>query len=573
MRKIVILAVLVLTLYFLFHGFALSSGFFKTKSSQLVYLRRENCLTLDPAKAEDQASAGVIVNIFEGLVRFTPGSAKIQPCLAESWEESGDGMSWTFKLRPRVTFQDGTPFNARAVKLSIDRQLKKNTGSSITEASIIYGMVRSVNVVDDLTVRFDLKFPYAPFLNNLAVPFAAPVVSPAAVEKYGQDFWLYPSGTGPYILKRWNQGREVVLKVNRGYWGKKPLTDEIIFRSEPSGARRLKLLLGSKADIIEGSPDINSASLSGKGISVSRVTGMDISYLGFYTNKKPFSNPKVRRVACLSINRQELIKTLFKNGALPAEGPLPPGILAYGKDTGQYTCDLKQAREDLKEAGYPDGLKITLLCYSNPRPYNPAGGRELARYLSGQLNRAGFQVQIVSYPWDQFKKALSRQEGDAFIYGWTCTNCDPDDFFYTLFSSAQIASNLNSTRYSNQKVDTLLVTAQRIGDPGLRTRLYHDAQQQLLMDAPALFLNHSLNILLSRPEVQGLTPQPGGLIYLNSVDKTKTKKQAFQREYSRPANNFKCIMRPEMEKIIYVKTSSNKEARICFIRCKMNFRL
>lgn len=524
MRRILTLAAMALLLYFLLHGIVRPSDFLKTKSNQLVYLRQENCRTLDPAKAEDQGSAGVILNIFEGLVRFEPGSAKIQPCLAESWEVSGDSMSWTFKLRPGVVFQDGTPFNAQAVKSSIDRQLKKNAGSSITQASLIYGMVRSLNVIDDLTVRFNLEFPYAPFLNNLAVPFAAPVVSPAAVEKYGQDFWLYPSGTGPYILKRWNQGREVVLKANPGYWGKKPLTDEVIFRSEPSGARRLKLLLDGRADVIEGSPDFNFAALAGKGISVSRVSGMDISYLGFYTNKKPFNDPKVRRAACLSINQQELIKTLFKNNALLADGPLPPGILAYEKDTEQYTYNLEQAREQLKEAGYPDGLEITLLCYSNPRTYNPAGGRELARYLSGQLNRAGFKTQIVSYPWEQFKKALSRQEGDAFIYGWTCENCDPDDFFYTLFSSAQIASNLNSTRYSNQKVDTLLVTAQRIGDPDLRIRLYHDAQQQLLMDAPALFLNHSLNILLSRPEVQGFTPQPGGLIYLNSVKKTKTEK-------------------------------------------------
>ena len=522
MRRFITLAALVLALYFVFHGFARPSDFFKTKSGQLVYLRREGCRTLDPAQAEDQSSAGAILNIFEGLVRFEPGSAKIQPCLAESWEESGDGMSWTFKLRPGVAFQDGTPFNAQSVKFSVDRQLKKNGVGPITQASLIYGMVRSVNIVDNLTVRFDLAFPCAPFLNSLAVPFAAPVVSPAAVEKYGQDFWFYPSGTGPYILKRWNQGREVVLKANPDYWGKKPLTNEIIFRSEPSGAKRLKLLSDGKADVIEGSPDINLSALAGKGISVSRVTGMDISYLGFYTNKKPFNSPKVRRAACLSVNRPELIKTFFKNNMLIADGPLPPGILAYGEDKKQYAYDLKQACELLKEAGYPDGLKITLLCYSNPRPYNPAGGRELARYLSGQLERAGFQTRIVSYPWEQFKKALSRQEGDAFIYGWTSENCDPDDFFYTLFSSAQIASSLNSTRYSNRKVDALLVTAQRVGDTSLRTRLYHEAQQQLFMDAPALFLNHSLNILLSRPAVQGLTLQPGGLVYLNSVKKIKT---------------------------------------------------
>jgi peptide/nickel transport system substrate-binding protein len=524
MKRFLLFLILCLLLYVLHdQDFYSLLSLQKGRTNQLIYLRQGDCRTLDPARAQDSLSAGIILNIYEGLVKFKPGTTVVEPSLAGDWEVSKDGLKWTFKIRPGVAFHDGTSCNAAAVKFSVDRQLKENTNNTVTYAYLTYGMVKSVEIIDDLTVRFNLKFPYAPFLNNLAMPFSAPVVSPSAVKKYGAGFWRHPVGTGPFILKRWDQGREVVLKANTSYWGKNPAITKIIFRVENEPGRRVRMLLTGKADVVEGASTVDFSELTGKGMQVHRATGMDISYLGFYTDKRPFNDPEVRIAACRSIDREELIKTLFANCATPASGPLPPEIMAFRDGLKQYPYDSKQARRQLAAAGYPDGLKITLLSYTNSRPYNPAGGEKLALALAAQLKKAGFQTQVITYPWEEFKQALSRQEGDAFLYGWTSENCDPDNILYTLFSSAQIAGSLNSTRYHNQKVDTLLITAQRTLDPVLRTRFYHDAQEQLLRDVPAVFINHSLSIIITRPEVRDFVLQPGGLSYLWTVRKTRLR--------------------------------------------------
>ena len=483
------------------------------KGEELVYLCQHAAQTLDPAQAQDYASLKVIANIYEGLVKFKPGTFEVEPCLATNWETSPDGLRWTFKLRPGVAFHDGAPFTAEAVKFSFDRQKKQTENFSL-----VYGMVDSVQVIDPLTVSFRLKFPYAPFLNNLALPYVAPVVSPAAPEKARAGRAGFPAGTGPFLPARWEPDKEIILKANPAYWGKKPALDRIVFRTEPDAGKRSRLLAGGKADVIDAAPE-DAPELAKKGMQILRIPGADVSYLGFYTNKKPFQNPLVRQAACRAINQPQLIKELFGANALAANGPLPPGIPGYAAELRQLSCNPAESRRLLAAAGYPAGLPITVIVYAGERPYNPAGGEKLARALARQLAGGGFQTRIRVYPWEEFKQALLKQDGDAFLYGWTGDNGDPDNFLYTLFSSAQIATGLNATHYHNQRVDTLLVTAQRTLDPALRARLYRDAQEQLLRDRPAFFLNHSLLPVAASPRVRNLTVHPGNFFSLLNVSK------------------------------------------------------
>jgi peptide/nickel transport system substrate-binding protein len=484
------------------------------KEEQVVYLCTQEAQTLDPSRACDYASARVTANLYEGLVKFRPGSLEIEPALAKEWEISADGLTWTFHLRPGVTFHDGTPFNAQAVKFNVDRLLNKKDAYG----QLVYGMVEAVEATDELTVRFRLKFPYAPFLNNLALFFAAPVISPEAVKKYGDGLATHPVGTGPFFLEKWEKGKEIILAANPSYWGTKPAAGRIVFRLESDSRKRTALLLNGRADVIDASPE-EIPSLSAKGCQIWRITGPDVSYLGFYTNKKPFSDAAVRQAACRAIDNERLVRELFGNMAVPASGPLPPDTLGYDAAIRQPSPNLKEARRLLAGAGYPDGLPITIITYEGERPYNPAGGEALARELAGQLAGAGFQVKVFTYPWEEFKKALYRQEGDAFLYGWTADNRDPDNFLFTLFSSAQIPTGLNATRYSRQKTDTLLVTAQRTLDPTLRARLYQDVLNELRQDTPAFFINHSLFLLAASPALQNLQVYPGGVPLFQNVKK------------------------------------------------------
>jgi len=521
MKKSLFLLFFFLSLYFLYIQ-SFSWPFRSDKEDQLTYLSRQECRTLDPALAQDYYSARIIANIYEGLVKFKPGTYETGPCLATDWEVSRDGLHWTFKLRPGVYFQDGSPFNAGAVKFSVDRQL--NTKGALNYASLVYGMVESVQVIDNLTVRFDLKFPYAPFLNNLAMPYAAPIVSPAAAQKYNNDLSFHPAGTGPYVLQSWGEGKNLVLTSNQAYWGDKPSVNKITFRVIKEDAARTRQLINGKADAADAAPG-DAAALSNQNIKILSLPGADTGYLGFYTDKKPFNNPKIRLAACQAIDQQSLIQKLSgaSQNIISANGPLPPGILGYESGLRQPPCNPPQARQALAAAGYPNGLKITIITYVKSRPYNPAGGEKLAQELSKQLAGAGFQVQITAYPWEKFKKALFNQEGDAFLYGWVSNNGDPDDFLYTLFTSGQITSGLNATHYSNQRFDTLLLSAQRTQDPALRARFYEDAQKELLQDMPAYFISHSLYTIAASTAVIDLKTNPGGLFYLNLVKKQARK--------------------------------------------------
>ncbi|NHM25875.1 ABC transporter substrate-binding protein [Desulfofundulus sp. TPOSR] len=517
LKRIIFLLTLFLCLWlFYIKGLVpvVPTSWLKEKQEFLVYLQETEARTLDPARADDLASARVLANIFEGLVRLRTGT-EIEPCLATRWEVSRDGRQWTFYLRPNVTFHDGTPFNAEAVKFNVERLL--NQQNRYTYAAFTYGMVQSVEVIDSLTVRFNLKYPYAPFLYNLAMPVAAPMVSPRAVQQYKEEFWKHPAGTGPFIFQQWKENNEIILVANPRYWGVKPSIPGVIFRTVPDPNMRVKLLLSRSAQISEGIPPQGLAALKNKGFRVINTPGLDISYLGFYTNKGPFRDAVLRRAARQACDPQELAERLFPGQTIMARGPLPPGTLGYEQTPEPLSPEPERARRDLIAAGYTPGLQITLLAYASTRPYNPAGGERLARALGEQLERAGFSCSIRIYPWDEFKKALFRQEGDAFIYGWTSDNGDPDNFLYTLFSSAQTASGLNTTRYRNPRVDTLLITAQQTVDSSLRARLYRDVLLYIKEDVPMVFLHHSLHTLVVADNVQGVIIRPHGIPYLGNA--------------------------------------------------------
>ncbi|SHJ65940.1 ABC transporter substrate-binding protein [Desulfofundulus thermosubterraneus] len=518
LKRIIFLLTLVLSLWiFYMKGIVpvVPISWLKQKQEFLVYLLETKVRTLDPAQADDLASARVLANIYEGLVRLR-GGTEVEPCLATRWEVSRNGRRWTFYLRPNVTFHDGTPFNAAAVKFNVERLL--NQQNRYTYAAFTYGMVQSVEVIDSLTIQFNLKYPYAPFLYNLAMPVAAPMVSPRAVQQYKEEFWKHPAGTGPFIFEQWKENNnEITLVTNSRYWGVKPSIPGVIFRTVPDPNMRIKLLLSRSAQISEGIPTQGLAVLKNKEFRVINTPGLDISYLGFYTNKGPFRDAALRRVARQACNPQELAERLFPGQTITARGPLPPGTLGYEQTFEPLPPEPEKARRELIAADYTPGLQIILLAYASTRPYNPAGGERLARALAEQLERAGFSCSIRVYPWDEFKKALFRQEGDAFIYGWTSDNGDPDNFLYTLFSSEQIACGLNTTRYRNPQVDTLLITAQQTTDSSLRAQIYRDVLQHIREDAPMVFLHHSLHTLVMADNVQGVIMRPQGIPYLGNV--------------------------------------------------------
>lgn len=489
------------------------------EGNTLVYARGQDSATLDPALAQDEESNKVISNIFEGLVRFKPGTTEVEPCLAEAWRVSPDGREWTFFLRKNVKFHDGTPFNSEAVRFSVERQMPPQRPDNIAYASFTFGMVDKIKIPDPYTVKFFLKSPYAPFLHNLAMPASAPIVSPTAASVLGEDFGAHPVGTGPFRFGGWKKGKSITLNANRDYWGKPTECPGLLFTViKNSRLRSLALKLGF-ADIIDGITPADARFLEQKGYPVLQRPGLDLNYLGFFTDKKPFDNPEVRRAVSMLFDREKIVTDLFQGASFEANGPLPPGVLGYDPETRSLPYDPAGAKELLARNGYAGGMKITFITYTNSRPYNPAGGEKLAAALQADLAKAGIETEIKAYPWQQYKEALLKEEGNVFLYGWISDNGDPDNFLYTLLSAAQIESGLNTSHYRNNEVDLLLVKAQQETEPALREQAYRNAVKIIIQDAPWVFLNHSLRFFATSPKLEGFIPHSTGFTPLNFTKK------------------------------------------------------
>ena len=486
----------------------------------LIYARGADSRGLDPAYVDDGESAKVMCNIYENLVKYKNGNTDIEPALATSWSQSKDGLTWTFNLRKGVKFHDGTPFNAAAVKFSVDRQLPPQATNDMPYASFTFdpGIIKEVKAVNDYTVQFLLKAPYAPFLANLAMSLAAPIVSPASVKKYGNDFIQHPVGTGPFVFEKWDKDQQIVLVKNKNYWGKQALVDKVVFKVTKENSVRASELMTGAIDIMDG-VDVNDVkTLESKGMKMIKNAGMNINYMAFFCHKKPFSDPRVRRAISMAINRAEIVKYLYQGYAELANGPLPNFIPGYDPKLEPLPYNPEQAKKLLADAGYKD-FSFTFITYSNPRPYNPATGVKLAEAVQADLLKIGVKTQIKPYPWTEYKPiAAAATEGEAMFYGWIGDNGDADNFL-SLLDSAQIEGTLNSAKYKNEKVDDLLQKARSTMDPKTRVKLYQDAQKLIVEDAPWVFFSHATDLASYRPNVKGFNLHPTGIAWLVGVSK------------------------------------------------------
>mgnify|MGYP000964891018 CR=1 FL=1 len=521
LKLLSITSIILLTIYFLFNSDAalVTGRLLGWSRDSIVYAREHDSITLDPALAQEEESYKVISNIFEGLVRYKAGSLEIEPCLAEAWRVSSDGLVWTFYLRRNVLFHDGTPFNAEAVRYSIERQMSSSSTTTTGYAGFVFGIIDQIQCPDPYTVKFLLKYPYAPFINNLAMPAAAPIVSPSAALNLGDVFGEHPVGTGPFRFDSWEKNKKIVLKANPDYWDEKPAYNELVFKVvNNSRLRAIALKLG-QVDLIDGLTPADIQLLKDTNCQIHKNNGLDLSYLGFYTDKKPFDNPEVRKAISMAIDRTQINSELLMGASIEANGPLPPGVFSYPPDTKNVPYDPTGAKELLAKNGYSSGMQITLITYKGDRPYNPAGGEKLASAIKGDLAAIGVNCEIKAYDWQQYKEALLNSEGNAFLYGWISDNGDPDNFLYTLLASNQIENGLNTSHYNNKEVDQLLIKAQRELDKNLRAQLYERAVGLIIEDAPWVFLNHSLKLAATTPDLQGFYLFPNGITQLALLKK------------------------------------------------------
>ncbi|MEJ2288774.1 MAG: ABC transporter substrate-binding protein, partial [Deinococcales bacterium] len=497
--------------------------------SQIVIGLQAEPATLDTAQLTDYNSSRAASQMYEGLVRFKDASTEVEPGLAESWDVSSDGLVYTFHMRPGVTFHDGTPVDAAAAKFSFERQIDPNNAyhdtGDFAYAEFTLGMIKSIDVVDPMTLRITLKAPFAPFLSNMAMA-AARLVSPAAVKKYGRDFSQHPVGAGPYKFVAWKRGVEVDLEANPDYWRGEPKVKKLIFRPIVEDQARLAALESGEIDLAVNLPPDDLARLrKDPKYTFAEQPGMHTWYVVFNVKKKPFDDPRVRQAVAYAIDRNAIVEAVLRNTGVLATNFLPPVIWSYTKDVPTYAYDPDKAKQLLADAGYANGFSVDFWI-----PQSGSGMQQpvaMGTVIQDYLSRVGIKVNLQQFEWGSYLKQVIQPVENAdqlppmFEMSWIGDNGDPDNFLYILLSGDQFPpGGFNLGYYSNPKVDALLRQARTTLSQADRTPLYVEAQKLLMADMPVVPIDHETQIVVMKSTIKGFVPHPTGAFRFQKVEVT-----------------------------------------------------
>ena len=468
-------------------------------------------VNLDPAQVTDLNSNRVGRRVVATLVTFPDESTQIVPGLAESWTVSKDGLRYTFKLRRGVAFHDGSPFNAEAVKFSIERQINPehpfNKLGKYPFANFFFGNVKAVEVVDDATVEFVLKEPRASFLAVLTAG-AASIVSPTAVRKLGADYPSQPVGTGPFKFVSWERGQRVVLEKNPTYWRYPVKVERVVYRPIVEDQARLTELLTGGLDLIVGTPPDSVPQLEGNPkVTLLRQVGANVWYLGINNQKKPLDDRRVRQALNYAVNKEAIVRDVLKGTGSLSRGPVLPGT--WGAETGlkPYPYDPERARQLLAEAGYPNGFATTMwVPESGSGMQSPVA---MATVIQSNLKAVGVNVALQTFEWGAYLAKLRTKEQELFALSWMAGNEDPDMVMFPLLHSSQwTPDGPNRALYKNGAFDELLRQARLTTDQARRAQLYREAQRILMDDPPWIFIDHEIQTAAHARRVQGFKLHP-----------------------------------------------------------------
>jgi peptide/nickel transport system substrate-binding protein len=478
--------------------------------------------SLDPHAVTAVNDFRILMNVYDGLVRYKDGTLEVEPALAESWTISEDGTEYAFTLREGVSFHDGSALDAEAVVFNFERMLNEDHPFHDTgpfPLAFFFSAVDSVEALDARTVKFTLNAPYAPFLSNLAYPTGL-IVSPAAVTEHGQDFGRNPSGTGPFVFEEWRSNERVVVVRNDDYWDGSAGTEAVVFRPITDANTRTAEMLAGGIDLMVEVPPTSLSEFQGGDFTVHEQAGPHVWFLILNAKEGPFADKRVRQAANYAINKEAIVNDVLEGTAEVAAGPTPPAFAwAYNEDLEPYPYDPDRARELLAEAG-AEGAELTF--------YVTEGGSgmldpvAMGTAIQADLAAVGFDVKIETYEWNTFLGEVNPGlEGKADMAEMAWMTNDPDTLpFLALRTEAwPDKGGFNSGYYSNAKVDELLEAARVSTDQDERARLYKEMQEIVQEDAPWVFVANWKQNAVTNERVADFTLQPSFFLLLKDVMK------------------------------------------------------
>jgi len=446
---------------------------------------------LDPTMNLSSMRAAVGVSLFDSLVG-RDAENRLVPQLALSWKLLDD-TTWQFKLRKGVLFHDGEVFDGEAVRFTIQRVLDPNQKSA-NRANI--AEIARVDVLDDSTVNIVTRQPYAPLLNRL-VDF--PIVPPKyTAEKGNQGSALRPVGTGPFKFVELIKDDHLILEAFDRHWRGAPKIRRIVFKPIPEPFTRAAALRNNEVDLITTLPPNLARELERvPGIKVHRIPSTWIIYLGLNAFRKPLSDVRVRQALNYATDVDSIIKNVLDGDGRRLEGPFTPNMFGYDPSVKGYGPDPARAKRLLAEAGYPDGLDITLDAPAG----RYQGDKEIAEALGGQWQKAGFRPKVQVAEWGAyFKRYLGKQFQDAYLLGLGGPMQDGDELYNLVSSKGR------GLYYKNENIDQLFDLGRGTTDPAKRRRFYADLARAMIDDGTWVFLMQQVDIYASRDRL-GWTPR------------------------------------------------------------------
>ena len=486
----------------------------------LVYCSEGSPENFYPGVNTTGTSFDVTEQIYDNIVDFERGGTKVVPGLAESWTVSKDGLEYTFKLRKGVkwqsnkNFKPSRDFNADDILFTIERQWKENDPYfKVTSPNHAYfgdmgmpALLKSVDKVDEYTVKFTLNKPEAPFLANMAMQwagiqskeYAIAMLKAGTPEKIDQD----PLGTGPFQLVQYQKDAIVRFKAFAQHYAGKAKIDDLIFAITPDASVRWAKLQKGECHVM---PYPNPADLDAMrkdaNVTMLEQPGLNVGYMAYNTTKKPFDDVRVRKAVNMAIDKKAIVSAVYLSTGIPATNPIPPGQWSYNKAIKDDAFNPAEAKKLLAAAGYPNGFSTDLWAMPVQRPYNP-NAKRIAELMQADLAKVGVKAEIKSFEWGEYRKRMQSGEHQMGMLGWTGDNGDPDNFLNTLLGCSSAKQNgSNVAKFCYKPFEDLVQKAKVVSDVGERTKLYAKAQVIFKEQAPWFTIAHAVQLAPVRKEV------------------------------------------------------------------------
>jgi len=463
--------------------------------------------TMDPHFSGSKIDRQVYHNIYEPLVTLDT-KLGIKPGLAESWQQP-DSKTLIFKLRRGVKFHDGTDFNAEAARFNFNRM--KTEPKSVRKGEV--ASIDSVDVVDPHTIKLNLKRPDAALLATLT-DRAGMMVSPKVVQERGAELERNArgAGTGPFEFVEWVKDSHIVLKRNESYWNKQggPYLDRIRYRPIPDDTVKLQSLQSGEIDVMDYvQPRDVAAVRADRNVVVLDVPSLaDFAYQLNHT-RPPFATKALRQAVASALDLEQIVKGVWLNVGVPANGPIPPTSWAYDRSIPPIKRDLARAKAKMAEGGQPNGFTFTMT--TNNIPINV----QEAEVIQAQLREAGITMKIKLVDSATLLADGNSKNFEMISYQWS-GRPDPDGNTYQFYRTTQ-GTSLNWSGISNPQIDALLDRTREVSSQAERRKLFSELTKLLQEELPMVFIVHPIEPKAFSPKMQGYEPIPDGMMRFKDV--------------------------------------------------------